>query len=263
LAIRVREYASLEPENGGTMKRRVLLFVSALLMVLTVAAAAQAQVTPLRPAPTPEDTDSVLILHGAFTYPGYWWDHTDLTVAVQAHPNVAEESLAAVRQAITDWDYALRLEFDGLITFTDVTDDLTAKHKADIVLHYNPTAGGTVFGGYAVCGSNKNTCPNVIVRSDLPPSLGLDPYSPQYLYYVTMHELGHALGLGHGEPLLESTDLMGYGWNRTNQIVPVLSYCDLEGIAVVFAWALEGGQFDDLEQQGARILETDADVDGA
>ena len=177
------------------MKRRVLLFVSALLMVLTVAAAAQAQVTPLRPAPTPEDTDSVLILHGAFTYPGYWWDHTDLTVAVQAHPNVAEESLAAVRQAITDWDYALRLEFDGLITFTDVTDDLTAKHKADIVLHYNPTAGGTVFGGYAVCGSNKNTCPNVIVRSDLPPSLGLDPYSPQYLYYVTMHELGHALGL--------------------------------------------------------------------
>jgi len=222
------------------MKRRVLLFVSALLMVLTVAAAAQAQVTPLRPAPTPEDTDGVLILHGAFTYPGYWWDHTDLTVAVQAHPNVAEESLAAVRQAITDWDYALRLEFDGLITFTDVTDDLTAKHKADIVLHYNPTAGGTVFGGYAVCGSNKNTCPNVIVRSDLPPSLGLDPYSPQYLYYVTMHELGHALGLGHGEPLLESTDLMGYGWNRTNQIVPVLSYCDLEGIAVVFAWALEG-----------------------
>lgn len=54
-----------------------------------------------------------------------------------------------------------------------------------------------------------------------------------------MHELGHALGLGHAEPLLESTDLMGYGWNRTNMIVPVLSECDLEGIGVVFAWALE------------------------
>jgi hypothetical protein len=102
----------------------------------------------------------------------------------------------------------------------------------------NPTAGGTVFGGYAICG--QHTCPNVIVRSDLPPSLGLAPSSPQYLYYVTMQELGHALGLGHGEPLLESTDLMGYGWNRTNMIVPVLSECDLEGIAVVFAWALEG-----------------------
>ena len=55
-----------------------------------------------------------------------------------------------------------------------------------------------------------------------------------------MHELGHALGLGHAEPLLESTDLMGYGWDRSNNIVPVLSACDLEGIAHVFAWALEG-----------------------
>ena len=102
----------------------------------------------MRPAPTPEDTESVLILHGAFNYPGYWWDHTNLTVAVQAHPKVNEQSLAAVHQAIADWDYALRQEFGGLITLTDVTDEYTAKHKADIVLHYNPTAGGTVFGGF-------------------------------------------------------------------------------------------------------------------
>jgi hypothetical protein len=221
------------------MKRIVVLFLLAMLVVPLVAAEAQAQaVTPLRPAPTPEDTESVLILHGAFTYPGYWWDHTQLTVAVQAHPNVEDDSLAAVRQAISDWDYALRQEFGGLITLTDVTDELTAKHKADIVLHYNPTAGGTVFGGYAICG--QHTCPNVIVRSDLPPSLGLDPYSPQYLYYVTMHELGHALGLGHAQPLTESTDLMGYGWHWSNGIVPTLSECDLAGIAIVFAWALEG-----------------------
>jgi hypothetical protein len=218
------------------VKRVVLLFLLTAL-VLPLAAAA-APVNPLRPAPTPDDTDSVLLLHGAFTYPGYWWDHTNLTVAVQAHPKAAADSLAAVRQAIADWDDALRQEFGGLITLTDVTGTYTAKHKADIVLHYNPTAGGTVFGGYAICGDHK--CPNIIVRSDLPPSLGLDPYSPQYLYYVTMHELGHALGLGHGEPLLESTDLMGYGWNRTNGIVPVLSECDLEGIGVVFAWAFEG-----------------------
>jgi hypothetical protein len=91
------------------MKRIVLLFLLAMLVLPLVAVEAQAQVvSPLRPAPTPEDTDSVLILHGAFTYPGYWWDHTHLTVAVQAHPNVEEDSLAAVRQAIADWDYALR-----------------------------------------------------------------------------------------------------------------------------------------------------------
>src|SRR5918994_7297084 len=80
--------------------KKVLLVVLALLVAAVTAPAAQA-VTPLRPAPTPPDTESVLILHGAFNYPGYWWDHTDLTVAVQAHPNVDEESLAAVHQAIT------------------------------------------------------------------------------------------------------------------------------------------------------------------
>ena len=217
--------------------KKVLLVGLAMLVAAVTAPAAEAAVTPLRPAPTPPDTDSVLILHGAYNYPGYWWDHTNLTVAVQAHPKVDEASLDAVHQAIADWDYALRQEFGGLITLTDVTGRTTAKHKADIVLHYNPTAGGTQFGGYAVCGANS--CPNVIVRSDLPQPDG-HTYTPQYLYWVTMHELGHALGLGHALPLTESTDLMGYGWHWSNGIVPTLSECDLEGIATVFAWALEG-----------------------
>jgi hypothetical protein len=59
--------------------------------------------------------------------------------------------------------------------------------QGHIVLHYNPTAGGTVFGGMAVCGAHK--CSNVIVRSDLVPPVGVT-YTAQYLYYVTMHELG-------------------------------------------------------------------------
>ena len=218
------------------MKKNLILLLVALVVAAVTVAAAKA-VTPLRPAPTPADTENILILHGAFTYPGYWWDHTHLTVAVQAHPKVDAASLTAVHQAIADWDSALRQEFGGLITLTDVTDRYTAKHKADIVLHYNPTAGGTVFGGYAICG--RHSCPNVIVRSDLPTPTG-HTYSPQYLYYVTMHELGHALGLGHAQPLLESTDLMGYKWHWSNGIVPILSECDLAGIAVVFAWALEG-----------------------
>ena len=64
------------------MKKKVLLLLLALLVASVISGAAKA-VTPLRPAPTPPDTESVLILHGAFNYPGYWWDHTDLTVAVQ------------------------------------------------------------------------------------------------------------------------------------------------------------------------------------
>ena len=101
-----------------------------------------------------------------------------------------------------------------------------------------PTAGGVVFGGYAICGDHG--CPNILVRSDLPPSLDREPYTPEYLGWVTLHELGHALGLGHATNLLESTDLMGYGWPDLGD--PVLSDCDLDALAFVFAWALEGAE---------------------
>ena len=110
------------------------------------------------------------------------------------------------------------------------------RRAADIVVHYVPTAGGVVFGGYAICGDHG--CPNILVRSDLPPSLDRDPYDPEYLGWVTLHELGHALGLGHATNLLESTDLMGYGWPDYGE--PVLSDCDVDALAYVFAWALNG-----------------------
>jgi predicted Zn-dependent protease len=181
------------------------------------------------------DAEALVILNNY--YPGYWWDHTDLTVAVQAHPKATEEQLAAIHDAIATWSNVLEDCFDGLITLTDVTGTQPSEQRpADIVVHYVPTAGGVVFGGYAICG--EHGCPNILVRSDLPPSLDREPYTAEYLGWVTLHELGHALGLGHATNLLESTDLMGYGWPENGD--PVLSQCDIDALAYVFAWALEG-----------------------
>lgn len=171
-------------------------------------------------------------------YPGYWWDHTDITVAVQAAPNVKPKQLRAIHRAIDTWDLTLREEFDDLITLTDITHEVTAKHKADIVVHYVPHAGGVVFAGYAICGDHK--CPNIIVASDFPVGKDTPPYTPEYLGWVTLHELGHALGLGHATNLLKSTDLMGYGWPDRGD--PVMSRCDLDAIRYVFAWAFDGSE---------------------
>jgi hypothetical protein len=171
-------------------------------------------------------------------YPGYWWDHTDITVAVQAHPRAKVAQLNAIHAAIATWGETLNDCFGGLITLTDVTDSARNPQKADIVVHYVLRAGGVVFAGYAVCGDHG--CPNILVSSDFPASSTTPPYSPEYLGWVTLHELGHALGLGHATNLLESTDLMGYGWPDLGN--PVLSDCDIDGLAFVFAWAIEGSE---------------------
>src|SRR5215211_227941 len=147
-------------------------------------------------------------------------------------PQRHQAQLKAINGAIKTWNSVLQECFDGLISLTQVS----SRQEADIVVHYVPTAGGVVFGGYAICGDHG--CPNILVRSDLPPSLDRDPYDPEYLGWVTLHELGHALGLGHATNLEESTDLMGYGWPELGD--PVLSQCDVNALAFVFAWALEG-----------------------
>lgn len=171
-------------------------------------------------------------------YQGYWWDHTDLTIAVQGHPRATEEQLDAVHDAIAIWSDVLLECFDGAITLTDVTGTgNNDQQAADMVVHFVPRAGGAAFSGIALCG--RQDCGNIIVKSVPPPGSDFEESTPQYLTWVALHEIGHALGLGHATNLEESTDLMGYGWPDLGD--PVLSDCDLDALAVVFAWVLEGG----------------------
>jgi hypothetical protein len=208
-------------------------------------AAAPARSRALPTCSLPESNAEALVILSNY-YPGYWWDHTDLTIAVQPHPKATEAQVDAIRDAFETWSIVFEDCFDGLITLTDVTGTSTNPQRAaDIVVHFVPRAGGVSFGGYAICGDHG--CPNILVRSDLPLPLDRDPYTPEYIGWVALHEIGHALGLGHATNLLESTDLMGYGWPRLGD--PVLSQCDVDALAFVFAWAIEGS--DDPYPPGA------------
>jgi hypothetical protein len=184
----------------------------------------------------PESDAEALQILSAFYPNKYVWDHSDLTVAVQAAPNLSPEHIAAVRAAIGTWDAVLRDCFDDQITLTDVTGQ--PRRQADIILHYVGHAGGAVFAGMAVCNANGK-CNNVLVSSEFgaPTNEG---YTPEYLGFVTLHELGHALGLGHATNLRESTDLMGYGWIG-DAPDPLFSQCDLDALAFLFGPVLSGG----------------------
>lgn len=224
------------------MSRRnviVVLAVLAMLLAPSTVLAGRGGGGPPGPSDSPvschlpeSDADGLEIL--STYYPGYWWDHTDLTIAVQASPNVDQKFLRAIHEAIAVWTDVLEECFDGAITLTDVTNTHASEQKADIVLHYVPRMGGYSFDGYAVCGDHG--CPNVLVKSDLPH----EQYTTEYVAWVTLHEVGHALGLGHTTNLWESYDLMGYGWPDLGD--PVLSDCDVDALAFVFAWVFEGSE---------------------
>lgn len=196
----------------------------------------------------PSDADSIGLLAGTYYVNSkmaagglnVWWDHTNLTASVQSAPTTDPEDVQAARDPIALWNSVLTARLPG-ISLTDVTGGRTAS-SADIVIHLVPHAGGMAWGGSAVCGGQKR-CLNVLVKQDMPPGhaakgeTDIVDFDPMRAEREILPERGHALGLGHTTPLVESIDIMGYGWAVPDpDVTPIISDCDLHGIETAFGW---------------------------
>jgi hypothetical protein len=180
--------------------------------------------------------ESIAILAPFFNQ-GYWWDHGTLTVRIKAAGNVDPSEIDAVREALAIWNAAIAHRHGPIVELVDVSGDRAAAPKADIVVSVH-AQGGALFG-VATCASGRHC---QVRLWDGERAQGKVGYPMTYAEMVSLatHELGHALGLGHVDPLTGTMDIMGYGTADVVFPPAVISACDMDAIDVVWAWAIVG-----------------------
>ncbi|PWW25246.1 hypothetical protein JD79_04445 [Geodermatophilus normandii] len=162
----------------------------------------------------------------------------DITVVVEAHPDTDPANVAAISEAIEVWNAVLQDCLGGAVTITEVDSGPGVVSRADVVLRYTPHWSGVNYSGLATCQPQRCT---VWIGGEPPLGHGGGSASALDIYNLTLHEIGHVLGLLHATNLLESTDLMGYAWPSIGGSTEIpISDCDVDALAYVWSWAMEG-----------------------
>jgi hypothetical protein len=163
---------------------------------------------------------------------GVAWDRTTITYSLQADADVPPRTLAEVRAGIREWNTQLaRLGGHfGSLRLAPATG-LGADIPITVRAQPAPTSGLTSPAlAYQTAGCWLLQAPILLNVVDAEGAVLPD----DWVFTTAVHELGHALGLGHAQ---RSTDVM-YSTYTEGRGHP--SPLDLRGIRAAFAWLDSG-----------------------
>ena len=151
------------------------------------------------------------------------WAKTDVTVIINPNRGVTQEAVAAVEQAVEDWNRAIHARYNPspfhLVLISEGSADITIK----------PKKGGGMIAGQAQCdsaGGFFTTCKISVSGQAFGSTSSFDT-----ILSITLQELGHTLGLLHSD---NPADVM-FG---TLQSTPntVISECNIDTWTAVMHW---------------------------
>ncbi len=177
-----------------------------------------------------DNYDPVTVVPVTIPLWGPTWDHSPVTVSVDAGRGVTQEAINQVEQAIDDWNHAIATIGGAPLPFLVPP---SVGERAEIIIKVK--SGGGMVQGQALAKTD-----NLGFFIDCKVNVSGKAFGTNNpddtVLSIALQEIGHCLGLLHAD---NSDDVM-FGTLQDPPNTQV-SFCDLDGWAEVMAWLLTGG----------------------